>query len=168
MAGESPLPGAIRGSHEVLREAIENVGVKSIAHHLRLSPALVYKWCEQSDSAEAGGASKNPLDRVAEIVRLTGDMRVVNWLCNRFGGHYVSDAIPDSSRDLPLDLLDVTQKLVLHFSDVLSTVSRSISNDGFISPDEAKQIRAEWEGLKGHLEQFVQACERGHFQAPKA
>ena len=36
-------------SHEVLREAAETVGVKALAGELRLSPALVYKWCQLAD-----------------------------------------------------------------------------------------------------------------------
>ena len=35
-------------SHEVLREAAEKIGVKALAARLRLSPALVYKWCEDT------------------------------------------------------------------------------------------------------------------------
>ena len=52
-------------SHEVLRAAAEQVGVKSLASELRLSPALIYKWCEQADSADPDASgTRNPLDRL--------------------------------------------------------------------------------------------------------
>ena len=38
-------------SNEVLREAAEIVGVKALASELRLSPALIYKWCQEGDSS---------------------------------------------------------------------------------------------------------------------
>ena len=59
-------------SYEVLREAAEGVGVKALAAELRLSPALVYKWCQESsrEDVDASGA-RNPLDRLADIVRVT-------------------------------------------------------------------------------------------------
>ena len=38
-------------SHEVLRRAAEPIGVKALAAKLRLSPAMVYKWCQESSKA---------------------------------------------------------------------------------------------------------------------
>ena len=77
-------------SYEVLKRAAEHIGVKALAAELRLSPALVYKWCQEWDSEDpdASGA-RNPLDRVADIVRVTGDRDVVNWLCHEAGGFLV-------------------------------------------------------------------------------
>src|SRR5437773_2526873 len=65
-------------SYEVLREAAEKVGVKALAAELHLSPALIYKWCEPPDidDPDASGA-RNPLDRLRDIVRLTGHVAVV-------------------------------------------------------------------------------------------
>src|SRR5439155_222173 len=77
-------------SYEILREAAEKVGVKVLAKELKLSPALVYKWCEAPEEAdpESSGA-KNPLDRICEVVRLTNHTPVVNWLCHEAGGFFV-------------------------------------------------------------------------------
>src|SRR5262249_36655067 len=76
-------------SHEVLREAAEKVGVKALAAELKLSPALIYKWCEEADPTDpdASGA-RNPLDRVRDIVRLTGHIEVVSWLCEQADGFF--------------------------------------------------------------------------------
>ncbi|MBK8268906.1 MAG: hypothetical protein IPK83_11620 [Planctomycetes bacterium] len=40
-------------SNEVLREAAEVVGVKALASELKLSPALIYKWCQEADPNDA-------------------------------------------------------------------------------------------------------------------
>ena len=50
-------------SHEVLHDAAEKIGVKALAAKLRLSPALIYKWCEEADPADPDASgNKNPLD----------------------------------------------------------------------------------------------------------
>ncbi|HKQ50196.1 MAG TPA: helix-turn-helix domain-containing protein [Phycisphaerae bacterium] len=154
-------------SHEVLREAAEKVGVKALAAHLRLSPALVYKWCEESetDDPDASG-TRNPLDRLRDIVQATGHIGVVGWLCQQAGGFFVHN--PDAkSADIDTDLLQSTQQLVLGFSELLNEVSQSVANDGAITAGEARKIRREWEDLKTTAETFVVACERGVYRDPK-
>lgn len=151
-------------SHEVLREAAEKVGVKALAAELRLSPALVYKWCEESESddPDASGA-RNPLDRLREIVRVTSHIPVVNWLCHEAGGFFVHN--PDGQCDnINTDLLQSTQHLVRAFSELLNEVSESVADDGFIEADEADRIRNDWELLKTTAETFVVACERGIYR----
>jgi len=151
-------------SHEVLRRAADAVGVKALAAELRLSAALVYKWCQEWDpnDPEASGA-RNPLDRLADIVRVTGDRGVVNWLCHEAGGFYVpnpSEHPPDVSRELLVN----TQRLVRDFSQLLLTVTKSIEDDGAIAAREADRIRDEWELFKSTVEAFAVACERGVFR----
>ena len=47
---------------------------------------------------------------------------------------------------------------------MLLAVSNSIADDGEIDAREADQIRETWEALKGSGENFVVACERGHYR----
>ncbi len=151
-------------SHEMLREAADGIGVKALAAKLRLSPALIYKWCQQADpkDPDASGARK-PLDRLRDIVSATGSTDVVNWLCHEAGGFYVSNPrVPQA--DIDTELLVNTQRLVEEFSRLLSTVTRSIEDDGRIDPTEADRIRRAWEKLKGTAETFTVACERGVFR----
>lgn len=150
-------------SHEVLKRAAESVGVKALAAQLRLSPALVYKWCQEFDVSDpdASGA-RNPLDRLADIVRVTGDHEVVNWLCHEAGGFLVTNP-PDAPSDVSTELLVNTQRLVEDFSQLLHTVTKSIEDDGEIKPPEADRIRTAWETLKATVEAFTLACERGTF-----
>ncbi|UCE60964.1 MAG: hypothetical protein JSU63_04275 [Phycisphaerales bacterium] len=154
-------------SHEVLKRAADRIGVKALAAALRLSPALVYKWCQEwdPDDPDASGA-RNPLDRLADVVEATGNREVVNWLCHEAGGFYVSNP-PEPPAHIDAELLGNTQRLVQEFSQLLLTVTRSIEDDGAIEPDEADRIRNAWELLKGTVETFTVACERGVYAAPR-
>jgi len=154
-------------SYEVLRESADDIGVKALASTLRLSPALVYKWCQESprDDPDASGA-RNPLDRLADIVKATGSTNVVNWLCHEAGGFFVSNPAPADS-DIQVQLLMTTQRLVQEFSHLLTTVTKSIENDGHVDPVEADRIRRAWETLKGSAEAFTVACEQGLYGVPE-
>ena len=150
-------------SDEVLKRAADGIGVKALAAELKLSPALVYKWCQPNDAndPDASGA-RNPLDRVAEVFRATQHPDVINWLCHQADGFFVPN--PDIDvQTLDANLLRGTQRLVKEFSDMLEEVSRSVANDGIIEPEEAKRIRRHWEVLKRVAETFVVASERGWY-----
>jgi hypothetical protein len=153
-------------SHEVLKKATDNIGVKSLAAELKLSPALVYKWCQESgDAASDTSGARNPLDRLADIVRVTKSRSVVSWLCQEAGGFFVSNPeLPVAPTSV--ELLGETQKLVKEFSQLLVTVTRSIEDDGFIEGIEADNIRQSWERLKEFAEAFCVCCEAGRY-APK-
>lgn len=148
-------------SHEVLRKATDGIGVKALASALKLSPALVYKWCQEFDPADPDeGGARNPLDRVAEIVRLTGDVDVVRWICHQAGGFFVTNP-PERSERVGTELIVNTQRLVKEFSQLLMTVTKSIADDGEIEAHEAERIRDQWEQFKSVVETFTVACERG-------
>ncbi len=154
-------------SDEVLKLAVDKIGAKALAAELKLSPALVYKWCQPFDAEDPDSSgARNPLDRLAEIVQHTGDMDVVNWLCHQAGGFFTPNPEVDAKK-YNTDLLMGTQQLVKEFSDMLEEVSRSIANDGAITPDEAARIRRHWETLKRVAESFVVCGESGMFCGEK-
>lgn len=156
----------MRPSHEVLKEAAEKIGVKALAAELRLSPALVYKWCQEHDPTDPDtSGARNPLDRLAQIIEATGEVDVANWLCHRAGGFYTPNPEVDAANH-GTDLLMATQQLVKEFSDMLEEVSRSIADDGAILPDEAARIRRHWETLKRVAECFVVGGEAGLYGRP--
>lgn len=154
-------------SWEVLGEAINKVGVKVLAGRLGLSTALIYKWCQEStkDDPAASGA-RNPLDRLKDIYDITGDDRVINWLCNESAGFFVRNpSVPAAQADA--SLLTSTQRMVEDFGEMLAQVSGSWENDQQISADEADRIRQRWEALKTSAECFVCGCERGVYAKRK-
>ena len=151
-------------SDQVLKRAVDTIGVKALAAQLRLSQALIYKWCQEFDAhdPDASGA-RNPLDRIADIVRATGDREVVNWLCHEANGFFVPNPEP-ALADLETELLANTQRMVQEFSQLLMTVTHSIEDDGQIAPKEADRIRDVWELFKSTVEAFTTACEQGTFR----
>lgn len=148
-------------SYEVLKKSVSGVGVKSVASDMKLSSALVYRWCEASNTPDASGA-KNPLDRVAALCDLTGDREPIKWLCRQVDGFFVQNT--DADEEYPGAVFEATQKMLKEFSDVLQSVTNGMRDDGKIDCREAEQLRNEWEDLKSIAESFVAACERGEYR----
>ena len=146
-------------SHEVLRRAMRKTTPKAIAADLGVSLSLVYKWAEKPTDDSSG--SRNPLDRLLEIIRLSGDPGIVDWLCQKQGGHFVKD--PDVSGHQIDHVLPATQEIIGQFSELLSRIS-SAATDHSVTPDEADEIRQCWDKLKSYAEAFVRACEKGDFK----
>ena len=151
-------------SDEVVKRAARAIGVKALAAELKLSPALVYKWCQPLDpnDPDSSGA-RNPLDRVVDIVRATGDQDVVNWICHQAGGFFAPNPQIDH-KNAKTDLLVGAQQLVKEFSDMLEEVSRAVADDNAIEQSEAQRIRRHWETLKRVAETFVAGSEAGLFE----
>ena len=147
-------------SHQVLREAINKKGVKAMSAELKLSQAMVYKWCQPRDE-EGGDGSYNPLDRVLAIVEASEDTGPVHWLCQAASGFFVENPVRTGPNLSPV--LQATQKLLREFSDLLEIISDSYNDDSAINSAESQRIREEWERLKTLGEGFVRACEDGRY-----
>lgn len=138
-------------SHDVIKEMFDRLGAKHVAAELGVSLSLLYKWSEPE--GESGAA--NPLDRVAELSRVTDDDRAVQWLARQRGGVFVKN--PSRTVD-KVDVFRETQRILKEFADVLQAVS-SAWDDSRLTADEIEKIRAEWDELKSIGETFVMACE---------
>ena len=149
-------------SHEVLKEALEKTSPKAVAAELGVSLSLVYKWAQEQSST--GSGSRNPLDRIVEIVRLTEDKRIVEWLCAQSGGYFVRN--PDSACEKGFEYLPATNEIVAQFSVLLSRISQA-ALDNSIDGDESEDIRMHWDKLKCYAEGFVRCCEEGDFEKVK-
>ena len=154
-------------SYEVIRKAVEEPGVKAVAARLRVSAALVYKWCEpqpDTDDPDQSGA-RNPLDRVRELYRLTKDIDLIQWLCHEAGGFFVTNPDPAKLRDtLDESIFTETRGMVREFSELLDVVTAAHEDDPGIDEEEADQIRVKWEDLKTCIESFVNGCEKGIYK----
>lgn len=153
-------------SYEVIRQAVDEQGVKAVAAALKVSPALIYKWCEppaEKEDPDQSGA-KNPLDRVREMYVLTRDIRLIRWLCKAAGGFFVTDPQPLPTESLDKSIFNETRGMVREFSELLETVTGAVEDDRQIDRDESEQIREKWEDLKACVERFVRGCEGGHYQ----
>ena len=156
-------------SYDVIRQAVDEPGVKAVAAALKVSPALVYKWCEPpADDADPDqSGAKNPLDRVREMFAQTKDIRLVRWLCNEAGGFFVSNPDPELRKSFDESIFGETRAMVREFSELLDTITESAESAPGIVKDEADDIREKWEDLKACVERFVIACERGVYQPIK-
>ena len=151
-------------SHEVLKQVVEAVGTKQVAHDLRISSSLVYKWCAEPivDGERDPSGARNPLDRVVELCESTDDRRAIEWLCIRMGGYFVESPQVDVE-EVSSEAIRYTQTLLTDFSNLLQVISESIANEDRIDEDESKDIRKHWSQLQSQGEAFVRACERGLF-----
>lgn len=145
-------------SYEIFKEAFKNSSPKAIASELGVSLSLVYKWAQEQ--SESGSGSRNPLDRLLEIIRLTEEERIVEWLCEKCDGYFVRN--PPSSCEQGFEVLPATNEIVGQFSELLSQISRA-ALDSSITLDEAGDIREQWDRLKCYGEGFVRCCEEGDF-----
>lgn len=149
-------------SHEMLREVIQRGNAKQIAADLGLSLSLIYKWAEPDEGT--GSGATNPLDRIDALVKSTGDLRIVQWLCERAGGFFIKN--PKAHWPHPHFLIPATNQIVQEFADLLAVIA-SAAADNTITKTESKEIRARWEELKSVTEGFVHCCEEGNFGAIK-
>ena len=153
-------------SYDVIRDAVQELGVKRVAAELRLSQALVYKWCETpaDETENEPGGARNPLDRVRDLYALTHDARLVRWLCNEAGGFFVANPKLAPHPDNEQGIFNHTRQMMREFSELLEAVHQSLANDNAVDQEESQQIRQRWEDLKAVAEEFVIDCEQGNFR----
>jgi hypothetical protein len=149
-------------SYDVLRQAFQKTSPKEIAAKLGLSLSLVYKWAQPGEGR--GSGVDNPLDRVAELVRLTGDPAIMQWLSHQAGGYFVKN--PSKPARQKLDLFPLTNEIIQEFADLLESITDA-AEDKSISSGESEKIRRMWDQLKGFTEGFVRCCEQGQFDEIK-
>jgi len=147
-------------SHELLKEVLKKTSAKQIAGDMGLSLSLIYKWAEPP-ADEIGSGANNPLDRIEQLIKITGDTRIAQWVCERAGGFYITN--PKFKAD-DVNLIPSTNRIVQEFADMLGAIAVAAS-DNHITKEEAKAIRRRWEELKSATEGFVHKCEEGNFNA---
>jgi len=150
-------------SYEILKKAIDTVGAKKVAMDMKVSTPLVYKWCQEptKEAGDDSSGARNPLDRTLAVYRSTGEIAIVNWLCNKAEGYYVANL--EAEKKFRKGGVRHTQTMIQEFSDLIKVIAESFANDGYIDGNEAKKIRREWQKLKSFGEEFVTACEHGVF-----
>lgn len=150
-------------SHEVLKEVLKKTSAKQIAADMGLSLSLIYKWTE-APADDAGSGASNPLDRIDQLLKSTGDCRIAQWVCERAGGFFIVN--PEHQKAHPYSLIPTTNSIVQEFADMLAVIAVAAA-DSTVTKEEAKQIRGRWEELKTVTEGFVRAAEAGNFSALK-
>ncbi len=145
-------------SHELLKEVLKKTSAKQIAADMGLSLSLIYKWAEPP-SDDSGSGANNPLDRIDQLLKISADRRIAQWVCERAGGFFISNP---QAKPHPYSLIPSTNDIVQEFADMLQVIA-SAAADQQITKEEAKSIRQRWEELKSVTEGFVHAAELGNF-----
>ena len=149
-------------SHRLLKDVFKDKSVQHVAEQMNLSPSTIYKWAESPDSGSASGIP-NPLDRIVALISAADDPRLIRWLCEKSNGFYVKNTNSDTYGSSVQHLAPATSIVVKKFADLLSTVAEAAA-DSRINPNEAQNIRQEWEKLKQAAEGYVKCCEEGNFK----
>ena len=150
-------------SHELLKEVLKKTSAKQISAELGLSLSLIYKWAEPPVD-ETGSGANNPLDRIEQLLKITHDERIAQWVCERAGGFFITNP---KAKARAYQLIPSTNSIVQEFADMLGVIAVAAA-DNNITRAEAKAIRRRWEDLKSVTEGFVRQCEEGNFTELKA
>jgi hypothetical protein len=143
-------------SHALLKDILQKISAKQVSAEMGLSLSLIYKWAEP---AAHGSGAANPLDRVEQLLKLTGDRRLAHWVCERAGGFFINNP---RGRAHMVQLIPATNSIVQEFADMLAVIAAA-ATDNTITKQEAADIRGRWEELKSVTEEFVRCCEVGNF-----
>lgn len=121
-------------SHEVWRRACKRAGCKRVASELGLSLSMIHKWAQSR--ADGRSAELNPLDRVVRLVEVTGDRRVVEWLCEQCGGRFVAHpkTVRLTSTELVMLVSSAIQNLDTLQSGLVSRLGEKESKKHFPRP----------------------------------
>ena len=149
-------------SHELLKEVLKKTSAKQISADMGLSLSLIYKWAEPPVD-ETGSGAYNPLDRIEQLLKATGDERIAQWVCERAGGFFITNP---KGKPHAHQLMPATNSIVQEFADMLGVIALSAA-DNTITQPEARAIRQRWEDMKSVTEGFVRDCEEGNFTALK-
>ncbi|MEM9400279.1 MAG: phage regulatory CII family protein [Verrucomicrobiota bacterium] len=144
-------------SHEVLRDVIQKAGPKVVADYLNVSLSLIYKWTQAQ--GELGSGSRNPLDRIQQLIKCGNDQSIVQWICHQSGGFFIQNV---NATESDQKLYPAMNNTLQEFATLLSTMTRA-GEDNRITEEEAENIRQCWESVKSITEGFVNNCESGKF-----
>lgn len=157
----------VKAPHEVVEDALEHAAAhrareglgKQAAHaevakSLGVSTSLLYKWREP---AIGGSGQTNPLERAVQLIEATGDVRIVDWLCQRAGGSFAAE---NPSGDP--DLRRAANTLVRDFSLLIAEIVQA-TEDHEVDHEEGRRLRARWDELRTRGEAFIRTAERGGY-----
>jgi len=147
---------ALMESHEILREVFKKVGCKTVAAEMNLSLSLIHQW---SRGIDGKSAAANPLDRMAQLLEVTADRRLADWICAQQNGFFVKN--PPAKKALA-DLPSAGLAAAKDLSQMETALLETLAQPG--TPAPAKKLRHLWEVSKSNTEQLVRALEDGKFR----
>jgi hypothetical protein len=147
------MENSFMNSKEAMRKACEEMGIKSVADALNISPSAIYNQINDEDK-------KDILGKFVDFVNACGNDVAINWACGELNGFFVRN--PDTRVPEDIDPNCVPEALK-EFGDVIKEIGGALS-DGRVTRKEAEAIRREWDELKVLLETYVLSCEMGKLE----
>lgn len=135
-----------RAVHDAIDHNPNRIKGAAIALRMGVSTTTVYRWGED-------GQVDIPLNRLIQLVLVTGDTRPVSALCETLGGAFVP--VPCRERGEKLDI-----KALKEFSEFLHARSAAL-NDGKITAAELGRIKKEGSDVIRVIAQAMADAERG-------
>jgi len=161
----APRRSRIKEAHHVLEDALRMAGEAragdqaqvhgQVARSLGVSPSMLYKWREPADQ---GSGQPNPLQRTAQLIVLTGDTRILDWLAEKAGGQFFPVETEPGAGALDQAANTLVREFGLLIADVADTIA-----DHRVTADETQELREKWDGIRKRTEAFVRRCEKGDF-----
>lgn len=149
-------------SHEIIKKCFASRSPKEISAELGVSLSLLYKWAEEPQS-DGGSGATNPLDRTAQLIKLTGEQDILHWLCQQGHGYFIHE--PKTSGHTEA-LTPAVNSLVKHFALLLGDIAHS-SGDNLVTEEESERLRSAWDDLRTRTESFIRACEKGEYDVAR-
>lgn len=146
---------ALPSSPELLRLIFKAKGCKRIAADMKVSRSLVEKWARTRGDGRSFELS--PLDRMLTLLVVTGDVRLVQWLCAQAGGYFVANPPVKSWRTA--NLLPVESRVMAENLQLLAALAKTLGHR--VSRSETRSLRMQWEQCKADMEGLVASCEWG-------
>lgn len=100
-------------SSEVIDEALGG-NVKQYDETMNRSPALIYKWI--------AGTTPNPVDDIINIYKSTGDLCVIEYLCQNHDGYFVKNTHE-------MDRHEFVNKMLSEIGDIIVNITESDADE---------------------------------------
>jgi len=147
---------ALMESHEILREAFKKVGCKTVAAEMHLSLSLIHQW---SRGIDGKSVAANPLDRMAQLLEVTADRRLADWICAQQNGFFVENPPAEKA---PADLPSAGLAALKDLNQMETALPETLEHPA--TPAQAEKLRHLWETAKSNTERVVRTLENKQFR----
>lgn len=131
----------------LLQDIYQQVGIKQLAAQLGVSTSLLYKWLGQGDSHRM-----NPVDRVAQLFRVTQDRRLVDMVCRLAGGHFVAE--PPVQRRRASRRPELSCRVMRELAQLQAAVAERLPARDW-SPAQTAAALELWDALRSDMEPLL-------------
>ena len=149
-------------SHEMMRQTYDDtVSCKEVASGMGKCYSLANKWAEGRPDGRS--VELNPLDRLHQLLVVTNDNRLLQWLCHERGGYFTS--YPPTPM-LPRDR-QAAVALVQKRQGRLEIGLGTLLEDGPLTPRELARLQQDLAEFCGHYHHLLRAYAAKHYPAPR-